>query len=181
MWDLTDGYRRQRRDSGLELRDAVHDIAIKREKKSTAWVEGVRLNNNDPNEQERRTTLIGWMLKTTDKHRLHGNIVFLAINYLERISLRNNLSLTIGRDVAGVCIVLALKIEQSGGDAMHIPQFEDVMVDLDLELLALQSLQWKLIVPTSYTFLSLYSDRWWVPQHAFQRAVCLLKHVLVCK
>lgn len=183
-----DDVRKQRRGREIHFRDAVFKTNLEREKQDAESIPRVGLRSFDHVlAQNGRTTLLDWMMTTCENYQLRSTVMFLAINYLERILLQHRLPLATAQHMAAVCIALAVKLEHNGGYAMgtlHIIEDVKEYVEddfLNMELFALRSLQWNLIVPTSYTFLSSFADRWWLPQHVLQRAFHHLKGLLLRK
>lgn len=181
MWSSLDAQRQRRRDSEIAFKEVIYNTHIRREQKFHNELMTSGCGYETLGWQLGRTTLISWMVDECESQHLHTSTLFLAINYFERLLSRKRLTFTIAQHFAAVSIVLAAKMNEIHGNAMSLPEFEDISVTGQDELFELEVLQWKLVAPTSYTFLLMYTHRFWIPLRATEHAVCHLKRIAFCE
>lgn len=128
-----------------------------------------------------RMMLVSWLFLEGANLSLNISTPCLSVGYLERLLARVRVPLCSAQDYAAACLLIAIKMEEVGGDAMEKPDDMEPRVCLEREVFVLQALEWNLVAPTSYTFLCVYSERVWLPYPGRQCACNYLKHMLMCK
>lgn len=181
MWQLLDEKRKQRRLSHLAVRDAVYTSALRREQQVYLSASLTEAAYRVIGGHTGRASLITWIYDAAAVHRLRPSTVFLAADFLDRTLSEVRVVFSAARHIAAACVLLAVKLDEVGGDAMELPGFLDVPNIARIELKVLQTLKWNLAVPTAFTFLAMYCDRFWIPPSALERALVHLQNMIMCK
>lgn len=178
-WSLIDVERRRRRLSETAFRNAVYEAALDREKIAS-------LRPNRANHSAKtigtigRSILVSWIFAESEEKHLKPSTAFLAVNYLERVLSEAPVKLGKVQEVAVVCLQIATKIDATGGDSMDLP-YRSNLSTAELEPFALQLLDWQLVVPTAWTFFSMFSEKFWLPIESRRKALIYLKNIMYCE
>lgn len=128
-----------------------------------------------------RTMLVSWLFEESAALHLSLSTTCLSISFLERVLGKIPVSLRLAQSYAATCLLIAMKMEETGGDAMDVPERVREHVSLPWEIHTVQALQWKLVTPTVYTFLCMFAQRVWLPPAGRLCAERYLKSVLLRK
>lgn len=128
-----------------------------------------------------RAMLVSWILEESSALHLTLSTACLSVSLWERVLGKRQVSLRRSQSYAACCLLIAMKMEETGGDAMEIPERLQAHVSVWLEIEVARALQWKLIAPTVYTFLCIFAKRVWLPPSARACAERYLKSVLLRK
>lgn len=128
-----------------------------------------------------RSMLITWLFSESERTFIRTETVFLAVNYFERMISLKRVDLGSVQELAAVCLQLAAKMNETSCDSLDMPSMNGWTANPHLEMFTLLSLEWKLFVPTPYVFLTIYSDKVWLPELSLMRALTYLKQLLLCK
>lgn len=181
MWRVQDAIRQARRLSHLEHIDSMHASLLQREREpflrpcpnSGKYLTVGGLSG--------RMMLVSWLFSESANLNLSLSTPCLSVSYLERLLGRVHVPLCSAQDHAATCLLIAIKMEEVGGDAMEKPDDMEIRVCLKREVFVLETLEWNLVAPTSYTFLCVYGESVWLPHPGRQCACNYLKHMLMCK
>ena len=180
MWRLLDNNRRLHRRRQIALEDAVLVSMFLRERQSDLYpVWDQASNKRMP--ANGRLMLVKWMFSAGKNCLLQSSTIGLAINYFDRIASQANISLKNVHVLASVCIHIARKMREVGGDGMEDIETEEIDMNANLELYAVNILNWRLVVPTSHCFLGMFFDRFWIPARNRWRAIEYLETLISCK
>lgn len=179
-WELVDEARRKQRLSELAFRTSVYEAMLRWEK-----LEHWRPKKNQNSYHFMggyvgRGMLISWIFEECRNQELQPSTACLAVNYFDRVISLSHVDMNMGRQVAVVCLLLGTKMNEVGGDGMNIPVFPNFVPNKELEMMTLKMLEWNLVVPTPYTFLSIYGEKLWLPQFSRERAFQYLQHMTLC-
>lgn len=181
MWRVQDAIRQSRRLSAREHLNSLHLRQLQLERDPSLRPSFNAYKYVPVGGLTGRLMLVSWLFREATNLSLSPSTSALAVTYLERVLARVHLPLCSAQDFAATCLLIAIKMEEVGGDAMEAPDEMTVEISLELEVYVLQSLQWKLVCPTAYTFLCMYGERVWLPRPARKCAYNQLKHILLCK
>lgn len=174
MWRLRDAARLSRRQAHIELAHSVYVSYLAQEKKPEFRpIHDMRKYVSIGGETG-RSMLTSWLFRETERLDLAFDTACLAVSFLERIFNVVQIPLSSAHQYASTCLLIAIKLEESGGDGMQIP--DDIDVDHQVELYTVNKLQWKLIAPTASTFLRIFAHRIWLPSPSSHNA----HHYLTC-
>ncbi|KAI0564570.1 Tocopherol cyclase [Gracilaria domingensis] len=181
MWKLTDQRRLHARNMQVRLSRAVLDAQLQQERLEHWKVEPNHEAFMSVGGQIGRTMLFSWLFEECSSRSFKSSTAFLAVNYMDRMLSKGRHSPKLVQIFASICIRLAVKMEQVGGDNMHVPDFSAHPPPLQSELFVLNTLKWQMNVPTVHWFLGTFAELVWLPPASRHRAVEYAKHTSLCE
>lgn len=127
-----------------------------------------------------RAMLVRWMFAEGRVLRVASATVGLAVVYVDRIVRRERLRIGDVQAVAAACLHLARKICEVGGDGMSVVETEDCSMNADIEMYAIEQLEWHLALPTPHAFLVKLADKVWIAGNARPVAFSYLESLISC-
>lgn len=111
-----------------------------------------------------RRTLVRFIYTLASTNGLHAPraTATLAVNYLDRLLSNTAVRPEVWQNVAEVCLSFASKIAHGSSCGIR--------ADLQFEVTLLDSLDWRLVVPTAFSFLPLFAGRFGIGTKELKRA-----------
>lgn len=181
MWRIHDATRMNRRHIHVQLANSIYKSQLALERRPELRPVFDLSKYNALGGHTGRALLVSWIFEETAVSHLTLSTACLTVSLLERVLSKRRVSLHHAQSIAACCLLIAMKLEETGGDAMEIPESVQVHVDVWMEIRIGKALQWNIITPTIHTFLCIFAKRVWLPPGCRARAERYLKSVLLRK